>query len=328
MLFADKIIIMLDVLASIKYVLGQSKNVKIDLEAIHSLVSGVKREDLQISEINIAKKRWTFDNLLQIIFVFNTVNFCFWAVKGERKWTVKIDGEDLDGSIALFRCIEKEVERNTDFLAGDELADLSRSHLRKILAGNVLIPLFEERLKCLNEAGRVLEKQFRNSFTVVYKKAENDAVALADLLVTHFPCFDDTSEYRREKIGFYKRAQLNSKMVSDALVASGKGGLRDLDKLTAFADYKIPQILRNLGVVKYTKELADKIDSYKLIEKGSEDEVEIRAATIWAVELIRQELLEKHSFVTASHVDSMLWNMSQTKAKGEKPYHRTLTTAY
>lgn len=265
---------------------------------------------------------------LQIIFVFNTVNFCFWAGKGERKWTVKIDGEELNGSIALFRCIEKEVERDTGFLAGDELADLSRSHLRRVLAGNVTIPLFEERLKCLNEAGKTLEQHFGNSFIGVYKRAGNDTVALADLLVTHLPCFNDTSEYKGEKIGFYKRAQLNSKMVSDALVANGEEELGNLDKLTAFADYKIPQILRNLGVIRYTKELADKIDSYKLIERGSGDEVEIRAATIWAVELIRQELQKKYDFVTASHVDSMLWSMSQTKAKGEKPYHRTLTISY
>lgn len=320
---------MINVLTSTKYVLDQSRSVKIDFEAISSLVSEIKKEDLQVSEISLAKKRWTLNNLLQIIFVFNTVNFCFWAGKGDKKWTVRIDGEELDGSVALFRCIEKEVERNTDFLAGDELADLSRSRLRSILAGNITIPLFEERLRCLNEAGTVLEKQFGNSFIGAYEKAGNDAVALANILITHFPCFDDISEYGGEKVGFYKRAQLNSKMVSDALIANGKKELENLNKLTAFADYKIPQILRNLGVIKYSKELADKIDSYALIEKGSEGEVEIRAATVWAVELIRQKLQKKYDFVTASHVDSMLWNKSQTRAKGDKkPYHRTLTIAY
>jgi len=319
---------MINVLTSTKCILDQSRSVKIDSGAINSLISGVSKSDLQVSEISLAKKRWTLDNLLQIIFVFNTVNFCFWAGKGEKKWTVRIDGEELDGSIALFRCIEKEVERNTDFLAGDELADLSRPHLRSILEGSKTIPLFEERLRCLNEAGAVLEKQFGNSFIGVYKRAGNDALALADLLINHFSCFDDTAEYKGKKIGFYKRAQLNSKMISDALIANGEQGLKNLDKLTAFADYKIPQILRNLGVIKYSKELADKIDSYVPIEKGSEDEVEIRATTVWAVELIKQKLQKKYDFVTASHVDSMLWNKSQTKAKGDKPYHQTLTIAY
>jgi hypothetical protein len=319
---------MINVLASTKSVLDQSRNVRIDLEAIRSLVSGVKKEDLQVSEISLAKNKWTLDTLLPIIFVFNTINYCFWAKKEEGKWTVNINGEELDGSIALFRCIEQEVKRNSDFLSGDEMADLSRSRLKSILAGNITIPLFEERLKCLHEVGRVLEKQFGNSFMGVYKKANNDAIALADLLVAHFPCFDDTSEYRGTKVGYYKRAQLNSKMVSNALVANSEKELKNLDRLTAFADYKIPQILRNLGVIKYTEELANKIDSHVLIEKGSEDEVEIRSATVWAVELIRQELQKEYDFVTSSHVDSMLWNKSQTKARGDKPYHRTLTVAY
>lgn len=319
---------MINVLSSTKHVLDQSVNVKIDLEAIRSLVSEVKKEDLQISEISLTRKQWPFDNLLQIIFAFNVVNFCFWAGKDEEKWTVKIDGEELDGSIALFRCIEKEVGKNPDFLTGNKLAGLSRSHLKKVLAGNVSIPLFKERLECLNEAGRALEQNFDNSFTGVYKKAKGDAVILADLLVTYLPCFDDTSEYKGRKVGFYKRAQLNSKMVSDVLVANGERELKNLDKLTAFADYKIPQILRNLGIIKYAKKLAGKVDSYELIEEGSEDEIEIRVVTVWAVEFIRQELQKKHNFVTASHIDSMLWNMSQTRAKGKKPYHRTLTIAY
>jgi len=112
------------------------------------------------------------------------------------------------------------------------------------------------------------------------------------------------------------------------LSGNGRPELKNLDKLTAFADYKIPQILRNMGIIEYTKELAERIDNYELIEKGSEEEIEIRAATIWATELIKQELQKKDRFITASHVDSMLWNRSQTKTKGEKPYHRTLTIAY
>ena len=74
--------------------------------------------------------------------------------------------------------------------------------------------------------------------------------------------------------------------------------------------------------------LANKIDSYELIEKNSEEEVEIRAATIWSAEIIKQKLQKKYSFVTASHVDSFLWNKSQFKTKEEKPYHRTITMAF
>ncbi|MBI3397101.1 hypothetical protein HY045_01345 [Candidatus Woesebacteria bacterium] len=319
---------MINVLDSTKYVLDNSKRVKIDQRAIESLISNFSDKGLKISEISLTSKKLDLDVLLQIIFVFNVINFCFWAKKGESKWTVKIDDQEFDGATALFKCIEEEVERNPSFLEGKELANLSASRLRTILKGNVEIPLFDERLRCLNEVGNELVVFFENSFTNVLKMAKNDAFFLAEILVTNLTNFDDTSLYKGKTIGFYKRAQLNSKMISDALVASGKSELKNLDKLTAFADYKVPQILRNLEVLKYSDNLANKVDSYNLLEKGSVDEVEIRSSSIWAVEFIRQELKKKYGFVTSAHVDSMLWNLSQGVAKGDKPYHRTLTTAY
>jgi hypothetical protein len=319
---------MLDVLATTKLVFDQLKHVSINTKAITSLSLSVQEPDLRISEVSLASRPWHLDTLLQIIFVFNTINYCFWAGKGEPKWTVVIDRKELDGSAALFRCIEQEVAHNPNFLSANELADLTRSHLNQILQGNIQIPLMAERLQCLHEVGRVLEQQFDGSFRNVLTQAHGDALALADLIVGSFLGFDDRTNYQGKPVGFYKRAQLNSKMISDALAANGQPELHNLNRLTAFADYKIPQILRNLGIIKYSPELADKIDSYQLILKDSADEVEIRAATVWAVELIKEQLQTKYNFVTAAHVDSMLWNRSQSKIKDQKPYHRTLTTAY
>lgn len=319
---------MLNVLSTTKFVVDRSKDVKIDLEAIYSFVDGIQREEMQISEINLSGKRWGFETTSQIIFIFNTINYCYWAGKNEEKWKVKIDGEELDGAIALYRCLEKETDNNPDFLTGSYLANLTASNLKAILAGNVMIPLFDQRLKCLHQAGKILEKQFNNSFTNVLIQSGNDALTLAELLVNRFSYFNDVSEFRGKKIGFYKRAQLNSKMISDACLSNNKPELNNLSELTAFADYKIPQILRDFGVLRYSKELAQKIDNYELIESNSVAEVEIRSASIWAVETIRQRLGKKFGRISAAQVDSMLWNLSQTKAKGELPYHRTLTIAY
>jgi hypothetical protein len=319
---------MIDVLSSTKTVVDNSKEVRVTKEKIHNLVKKVRKEDLQISEIGLAKYSWSLEEIVQIVFLFNTINFCFWAKKGEEKWTVEIDGKTLDGSAALFRCLEKEVKKNFKFLRGDFLADLSEEKLRQILKGNVAIPLFEERLQCLHEAGRVLKSKFDNSFWKIYQAANNDAILMADLLVPNFPKFNDISGWNGKTIAFYKRAQLNSKMISDALVSFGKKPLKNLDKLTAFADYKIPQILRKLGILEYSSQLAKRIDNFELIKPHSLEEVEIRANTVWAVELTKQKLKERFDFVTSSHVDSLLWNMSQEKTGEEKPYHRTLTIAY
>lgn len=50
-------------------------------------------------------------------------------------------------------------------------------------------------------------------------------------------------------------------------------------------------MLRNLGVLKYSSTLSNSIDSKEEIGSGTEEEVEIRACTIHAVEKMR-ELIE------------------------------------
>ncbi len=312
---------MINVLETTKSVVDNSSLVKISNESIHKLVESVKPEDLKVSELNLFANDWGWETSLKIIMAFNSVNYCYWAKKDEPKWTVEIEGKKLDGAIALFRCLEEEVKRNPDFLNSNELTNLSDEHLEEILKGNTVIPLFRERLECLREMGKV-------DLLKVFHESENDAIKLADLMISNFPKYNDVSEFDGKEVAFYKRAQLNSKMISDLLVGSGKEELGNLDKLTAFADYKIPQILRRFGVLEYTQELANKVDNFELVEPNSKEEVEIRANVIWAVELLKQELKKKYDFVTSSHVDSMLWLMSQTKTSDEKPYHRTLTTAY
>ncbi len=319
---------MLNVLTTTKQVVDQAQDVELNHDAIVAFLKQVESEELQTTDVNLAQRDWPLNQLIPLIFVFNTINFCFWAKQSQTKWTVNVFGEELDGATALFSCLEKELESNPKMVSGKYLANLTQEKLARILAGNVEIPLLEQRLQCLREAGQVLAEQFGGSFFNVWLKGKKDALQLVSLLVDNFPHFNDVSEYHGEKVAFYKRAQLNSKMIHDTLISQGKQGLTNLDQLTAFADYKIPQMLRKLSVVSYSLSLVRKIDSYQLIEPNSAAEIEIRAASIWGVELIRQELRKQHDFVTAAHVDSLLWTRSQKKFKDDKPYHRTETIYY
>ena len=101
-----------------------------------------------------------------------------------------------------------------------------------------------------------------------------------------------------------------------------------MDKLTAFADYKLPQVLRHLGILHYSKPLAQKVDQLVYLKVGSPEEIEIRANTIWAVELIRKQLEGKGKGLRPFEIDWILWNMGQQEDFKVKPYHRTLTIFY
>jgi hypothetical protein len=57
-----------------------------------------------------------------------------------------------------------------------------------------------------------------------------------------------------------------------------------MDRLTTFADYRVPQILRHKGILEYAPTLADRVNRQFELARGSFEEVSIRAATVVAVE--------------------------------------------
>ena len=72
----------------------------------------------------------------------------------------------------------------------------------------------------------------------------------------------------------------------------------------------------------------DKIDNQIEIEKWSNEEIEIRSNTIWAIELMKQKLQIKFPEIQLININDNIWLTSQKKLENDKPYHLTRTTAY
>lgn len=250
------------------------------------------------------------------LFVLNSISFSYW---GTPKWTVEYHGKEYDGAQGMMACLGRAIEKGNPILDFCYLRDMPRIDLEKILDGNIKIPLLDERLRSLRELGKVIFNKYRRDPRHLIDEAETNASRLVDIILENFPSFEDYAVYRRRKIDFGKRAQL---LVSD--ISFNFGGLDDIEKLTACADYKLPQVLRRYGILKYTNQLRRKIEERKEIPHGSEEEVEIRANTIHAVELIRREI----KGLTSSQINDSLWLEGQIKLFGDEPYHLTRTTAY
>jgi hypothetical protein len=86
-------------------------------------------------------------------------------------------------------------------------------------------------------------------------------------------------------------------------------------------------VLRELGAIEYAPALAARVDCLEELEPGSSEEVEIRAATIWAVEWLREGLQRRGRPVPAYQVDWYLWELGQ-RAGWRHPYHRVRTIFY
>lgn len=321
---------LLDVLSSCLAVVEQSKHVHIDTEAITSLLAD--RPHLEISPLTLGPAPYHFFDstaaTAEWLFLLDTVNHCFWPDAGSPPWTVHYKDEALSGYWALAASLKRAMEEGFPIHRATTLAHLDSKVLAHIFRGRGNIPLFEERLRNLRQAGQVLLDRFQGSFIHVLEEAGASATELTHLLAKEFPSFNDIATYGGNKVYFYKRAQL---LVHDLLCTfSGQswGKFIDLERLTAFADYKLPQVLRHLGILHYKPELADLIQNLVHIPAGSPEEVEIRAATICAVELLRQKLLKEGSRVNSPQLDNWLWYLGQEDAYRALPYHRTRTIFY
>lgn len=316
-----------DILPTTKGVVENAEFVSINKNAVDKFCDLFSPDNVATSELgNVAKL--DISQSIGLVCVFNCVNFCFWAARGQEKWATKINGEIIDGATGMFRALEEAYKNGTPLLDAYFLQNLNREKFNELLNGNIEIPLLDERVRCLNEAGAVLLKNFSSSFMNVLENAKRDAVELTNLFIKFFSSFDDYVTLEGIKVEFHKRAQLNTDMINYRLAKHREKELSNLDKLTAFADYKVPQILRKFGILEYTPELASKIDSYEEIETGSREEIEIRAMTIWAVEQMKKILVPQFPQITARQLDDHLWSLGQTKSYDDEPYHRTKTIYY
>lgn len=108
--------------------------------------------------------------------------------------------------------------------------------------------------------------------------------------------------YKGRQVFFYKRAQILVGDINEQLKSLCKsldrfepeqrefltsfkalGNLKNIERLTCFADYRIPQVLAYDKVLIYDKELEEKIQRGELIAPGSEEECEIRGNMIYLI---------------------------------------------
>jgi len=317
-----------NILGPIQEAVPKLKHVMICQSAIEKFVANIQLSQLDGTEYNCDTILYgaTEEEHITFPFVYDAMNFSYW---GSPKWTIDIDSQSFDGSAAMIRAIKRGQEE-INLLKADVLANLTKKDLACVLRGNVRIPLFNERLRLLNSLGRNIRDNFRSSFKSFVDSSDWDAEKLTMALVEIIPdVFDDTSTFHGHSIHFYKRAQLVSTHLYD-LNKLNKIDKRmsNMNKLTAFADYKVPQLMRNMGILVYDDMLASKVDMQIELESGSEEEVEIRIATVWANELATKELKKRIPSATAAQVDGAIWFGGQNSKVNIKPYHRTRTIWY
>ncbi|CAF3570970.1 hypothetical protein FGSG_06031 [Fusarium graminearum PH-1] len=294
------------VLQSAEHVYDSCIDVAVDMRASKKAAENIYN---QMQQKSYSTATWSEHELhpkakdestVNFIFTMDLLNFSFWSeLPDDERFAIEYRGKKWTGYWSLVAALQRALDEN-----------------------------------CLREAGQVLCKYYDGAVTELVYAADGSAARLVNLLAQDFNCFRDEHRYEDGKmIRLMKRAQILVADLWACFNGESYGEFRDIDKITMFADYRIPQILMTMGALYCSPSIAAAINDKKMIESGCAWELQIRACSIWCVELIRREILRQHpgAHVNAILIDFFLYDsMKELEAAGKEPipHHRTRSIWY
>eukprot|EP00271_Cylindrocystis_brebissonii_P019536 TRINITY_DN5965_c0_g1_i1.p1 TRINITY_DN5965_c0_g1~~TRINITY_DN5965_c0_g1_i1.p1 ORF type:complete len:274 (-),score=28.90 TRINITY_DN5965_c0_g1_i1:212-1033(-) len=227
-----------------------STHVKINNEALQKVAQ-------RIASAPFRQVAWNFDQVhffdggpltVQYLLVVDCLNFCFWP------------DPDLHYE-HLAKGLKRTLEEDPEALSAAKLSTCTGMQLRTLLRWPRPLPLEEERARLLRELSAGLMAEFRGSAVNLVKAANGSAARLVYLLTAHFPGFRDHCIYKGRQVFLYKRAQIFVGDLWGAFQGEGFGAFTDIERITMFADYLVPAVLRDWGILTYSTSLAETVEA-------------------------------------------------------------------
>ncbi|CAA7262957.1 unnamed protein product [Cyclocybe aegerita] len=303
-------------------------------------------------------------SVLDWIFLISSLNFSFWSEKEGRpdrygvEWLAGWDSKERKvhtGYWSLVAALDRALEEDipiTDprFYSSETLCpdSLIEHVFREAKQSTESIPLLKERVGVMREVGFILCNSFGGSFKGFLDEfqrrydGQGTSLDLVRMVTDTFPSFRDEVYYEGTKVCLWKRAQI---LVAETWAAffpfsaedphplfPGPNG-PEIRRLTMFADYRVPQILYHLCILAYPPSLLRKLHAHTPLPSGSKEEVSLRAASVIAVERVREEILRlikeeeggensdkvsNAGVVSSVLIDFYLWDLAKKVESGEE----------
>lgn len=344
---------------------AQESCMRIAQTAVHVKIdqAGVRRVSDEIAaeigntfadQVAFCRKSWqhelrpsTLDeHALSWIFLCGNWNYCFWPEEGEEPLVITHKGESYKRSWAMVAAVTRALDGRTKELADPKWQiNATEVQVKDIFQGDEgsgEVPLLHERVRSLQDLGKWTEAF--GGLTQILKLCNKSAITLISYVVK-MTNWNDSIVYQRagkeepEQLWILKRAQLlcadlwYCAMQSENTEISELCKFTDMNQLSAFADYRIPQTLESFGAIKYSDHLISLLHNKHRFQPGDNEEVEIRGVSVHAATLIANELRDNHpefAKITDVVVDTFLWTYAMLdKNQCQKlPHHLCRTVFY
>ena len=321
------------VLASVVPVVEGAKHVSVNQDSIRSTAGWMAYEEFTPPDGSL---QFDFgsdpDVIMDFQMVLNTMNFAFTDFRSGTKFEADYLGRRWSDSEAVVACVHRALNAGIPFLSGDYLANLTRSDLEQVFDGTIEMPLLDDRVELFNSVGATLVETYEGRYANFVRSCKprlyGGGEGLLDRLPEEFPRFRDVSVYNGSKVYLYKLAQLGIWGMHLALSPRGQWALEDPEMISAFADYIVPVGLRVTGIFGYDEQLENDIMNGVEVPANSDQEIELRAASIFVIARLTEEINALRPGMTPllqPQVDYRFWKAYHAT---HFPHHLTVTRMY
>lgn len=247
---------------------------------------------------------------------FNVNNFCYKDPASSQEYSyVDRKGSVSKRSSGLFKAL---AEAGIDWNNPKQVEEQTVGKWEEIIQLTPDNPMYlgKERGERITKFAEYLQKIGCDASADLVKLAQSDSILLVGYL--------ERSGLFTDK--FLKRAQLASRMVGNVLVRRGEPALEGSAYLTVPADYRVPQVFYNFGVVKLAADLQNTLEHETPIAAQSREELALRATAVSVGSEVAQRLN-----ITEAECDERIWGLSQVMAKKRElpiPHMIVATDAY
>jgi Potential Queuosine, Q, salvage protein family len=248
-----------------------------------------------------------FKTSVAFLLGLNSINYQYWDLADGQFFRYSNNGKV--GALAAFEGFENLFnDLNKDILNRlNSNSDKSKSLMNEYFGD---IPSKESRIEILKES--LNPENVDKAFAIIMNDIEHKQI-------------DSNTAYKVAQVmplsfndPYLKKIQL---ALYEVVLHAQSIGYDVTQELTVAADYQLPKVMEALGILTYSQDLINDIDSYTLIEENSPKEKAIRAATIIACENI-----SRIHGVSIPAIDRWLW-LARNDYR-DKKFHLTKTTAY
>jgi hypothetical protein len=146
------------VLDSLRPVIENSRDVRTHVNKIAEVAGWMAYEELPMPDYHLplGVGENNPDQAIDFIMVADSIDTAFTDFSTHVKFQVEYAGQRWSDSEGMFACIKRAMDQGTPILDGHYLAKITRAEMARIFAGNIEMPMLDEKTQLWNQVGAVL----------------------------------------------------------------------------------------------------------------------------------------------------------------------------